>query len=505
MEKVMLISAREAEESRIAVLEDGTLEEFYIERAAVDDYVGNIYKGRVANVQRSLQAAFVDFGAPKNGFLHVSDTFPNIGEGFEAAIQHTPKKSRTATIEKMLKRGDEVPIQVVKGPLGNKGPAVTTYLSIPGRYFVLMPGVPRRMISKKISDEAERQRLLKVCEELKPPEHLGFIIRTAGEGRSKRELQRDYAYLLRLWRTVLGRIQKSSAPATIYQESDLVIRTIRDIFSPDVREIVVDSEAVFKRARDFLKAVMPRHRNRLRLYEGARPLFEKYGADKELERIYSRVVTLGSGATIVFEQTEALVAIDVNSGSAKGGTNPEEAALKVNLEAAREIARQIRMRDLGGVIVIDFIDMREQWRRREVEKTFLEGIRRDRAKTRVLRMSKFCIVEMTRQRMRTNVHRSIYTQCPTCSGTGLVMSVESVSLLVLRRLRHALAEQSAAEIYVAVHPDVNFYLQNRKRADIIALENNFGKRIVLAARQDFSIEDVELEVLDKAGARLAGT
>jgi len=502
MKKVMLINACDEEESRIAVIEDGVLEEFYIERSALDDCVGNIYMARVVNVERSLQAAFVDFGAQKNGFLHVSDLFPHIAEGFEAAIKRSSKRSRSTPIEKMLKRGVEIPVQVTKGPLGNKGPAVTTYLSIPGRYFVLMPGVARKMISKKITDDDERQRLLKLCEELSPPEHLGIIMRTAGQGHSKRELQRDYSYLMRLWRTVLGRIQKSSAPSIIYQESDLVIRAIRDVFSPDIQEIIVDRESVGKRARDFLKAVMPRHRNRVRVYEGTRPIFDEYGAEEELERIYSRTVRLKSGATIVFDQTEALVAIDVNSGSAKGSHNPEEVALKVNLEAAREISRQIRMRDLGGVIVIDFIDMRDMGRRRQVEKAFTEGIKRDRARTNVLRMSRFCMVEMTRQRMRTNVQRSVYTTCPACGGAGLIMSVESVCLLVLRRLRELVAGKNVVEIGVSVHPDVNFYLQNKKRGDIMSIEQNSLKRITISARQDFRVEDLEFESFDKDGARV---
>ena len=314
-------------------------------------------------------------------------------------------------IQEIFRRGDEVLVQVIKESIGTKGPTLSTYISIPGRYLVLMPGLNRVGVSRKIVDEGQRRKLREIMHELNPPKGLGFIVRTAGLERTKRELARDLAYLLRLWKVILRRIKKSKAPTPIYQESDMIIRTIRDIFNSEIDTIWIDEPSAFERAQDFLKVVMPRFVNRLKLYDEKVPLFHKYGIEDEIAKIQRRHVPLPEGGSIVIDQTEALVAIDVNSGNFRVEDDAERTAYEMNLRAAKEIARQLRLRDLGGVIVNDFIDMREERHRRGVERALREAIKRDRARTKVLRMSAFGLIEMTRQRIRPSLKRSIYEDC----------------------------------------------------------------------------------------------
>ena len=323
-------------------------------------------------------------------------------------------------IQEIFRRGDEVLIQVIKESIGTKGPTLSTYISIPGRYLVLMPGLNRVGVSRKIVDEGQRRKLREIMLELNPPKGLGFIVRTAGLERTKRELARDLAYLLRLWKVILRRIKKSRAPTPIYQESDMIIRTIRDIFTSEIDTIWIDEPSAFERAQDFLKVVMPRFVNRLKLYDEKVPLFHKYGIEDEISKIQRRHVPLPEGGSIVIDQTEALVAIDVNSGNFRVEDDAERTAYEMNLRAAREIARQLRLRDLGGVIVNDFIDMREERHRRGVERALRDAIKRDRARTKVLRMSAFGLIEMTRQRIRPSLKRSIYEDCSHCTGAGVV-------------------------------------------------------------------------------------
>jgi len=397
MKQEMLINVAQPEECRIAIVEDGVLEELYVERAGQDNYVGNIYKGVVVNLEPSIQAAFVDFGVGRNGFLHVSDIEPQYFRqgGFDPAKALGPprpnrsprREERSAVgdefaevedetagrrqnhrfsvrprfkppIQDILRRGDELLVQVIKEGIGAKGPTLSTYISIPGRYLVLMPALGRIGVSRKIEDETIRRRLRDIMLELNPPKGVGFIVRTAGSDRTKRELSRDMAYLLRLWKVIARRIKRLPAPAGIYEESDMIIRTIRDIFTPEVDAIYIDEPKAYERAKEFLQLVMPRYVHHLHLFEGREPLFCKYNLDEEIAKIHRRRVPLKSGGSIVIDQTEALVAIDVNSGSFRADDSAEETAFQMNLHAAKEIARQLRLRDLGGVIVNDFIDMR---------------------------------------------------------------------------------------------------------------------------------------------------
>jgi ribonuclease E len=530
MKKEMLINVSQPEECRIAIVEDSLLEELYIERASQDNYVGNIYKGRIVNLEPSIQAAFVDFGVGRNGFLHISDVEPQYFRqgGYDpedvalvpqGAMQQTEanggdsprgdrqRKGRRAgsrprvkpPIQEVFRRGDEVLVQVIKEGIGTKGPTLSTYISIPGRYLVLMPALGRVGVSRKIDDEEERRKLRETLLELNPPRGLGFIVRTAGQGRTKKELSRDMAYLLRLWKVIVRRIRKNSAPFDIYEESDMIIRTIRDIFTSDVDAIYVDEKSAFERAKEFLQLVMPRHVSRLQLYEGKEPLFHKYRLETEIARIHKREVPLGGGGSIVIDPTEALVAIDVNSGSFRADDSAEETAYQLNISAAREIARQLRLRDLGGVIVNDFIDMRKEKHRRGVERALRDAMKRDRARTKILRTSPFGLIEMTRQRIRPSLKRSVYEDCPCCTGRGIVKTAESMSIEVVRVLMLAAQQPAVQQVSVRVNDEVAAYLNNRKRKEITCIEEQGQMNIQILGSEALYPEHLELDCRDGEG------
>jgi len=373
-------------------------------------------------------------------------------------------------IQDIFKRGQEVIVQVIKEGIGTKGPTLSTYISIAGRYLVLMPGLNRVGVSRKIADDEARRRLRDIFHELQPPKGLGFIIRTAGMDRTKKELQRDLAYLARLYQVIARRIKKIKAPAEIYQESDMITRTIRDTFSSDIDTIYVDEPAAFEQAQEFMQVVMPRYANRIKLYDNPEPIFYKYGIEDEIIRIQQRHVPLPAGGSIVIDQTEACVAIDVNSGNFRADNNAEETAYQMNLLAAKEIARQLRLRDLGGVIVNDFIDMREEKHRRGVEKAMRDAVKRDRARTKILKISQFGIIEMTRQRIRPSLKRSIYQECAHCRSTGQVKTIESMSIDVMRMIQLAAHRELIARVQIKVAEEVANYLQNKKRKEVARLE-----------------------------------
>jgi ribonuclease E len=530
MKKEMLVNALQPEESRIAIVENGVLEELYIERNSLENFVGNIYKGRVVNIEPSIQAAFIDFGVGRNGFLHVSDVeyqyYKHLaGPGGSVPARpddedddeedDRPQRGRRRfnersvrnkpPIQEIFKRGSEVLVQVIKEGIGTKGPTLSTYISIPGRYLVLMPGLQRVGVSRKITDEATRRQLRTILEALNPPEGLGFIIRTAGIERSQKDLQRDLNYLLRLWKVIVRRIKKTRAPVDIYQESDMVIRTIRDIYNAEIETIWIDEPETFERAREFLKVVLPRHANRLQLYEGKEPIFHRYRIEDEITRIQQRHVPLAGGGSLVIDQTEALVAIDVNSGNFRADNDAEETAYQMNLRAAAEICRQIRLRDLGGVIVNDFIDMREERHRRGVERALREAIRRDRARSKILRISPFGLIEMTRQRIRPSLRRSVYEDCPCCRGTALVKTAESVAIEVVRLLLSSVHRDNVAKITVEVHDRVGAYLNNRKRKDLISFEEDNDVTIHINSRADVSPEHLQIRCFDSSSGELKFT
>jgi len=474
MAKKMLINMADPEECRVVVVEDGRIEDIFIESAADDHHVGNIYKGRVDNVEASFQAAFVDCGFERNGFLHVSDVNSDYLKKKRGRGRQRPR------LEQSLRRGQEVVVQVSKSGIGTKGPALTTYLSLPGRFLVLMPNIKRHGVSRKITDEKVRQKLKDMLRSLDPPENMGVIVRTAGAERTKRELKRDLSYLMRLYSALQKRIKTSKAPALIYQESDLVIRVVRDYFTPDIREIVVDNENVHKKVEDFVRAVMPRYVKRVKLYDGREPIFHNFGVEKQLESIYGRRVELNGGGYLVIDQTEALVAIDVNSGSFTRHKDPEQSTYELNLIAAREVGRQLRLRDLSGVIIVDFVDMNDAKHCRDVEKELQAALKHDKARIRMLKMSDFGIVQLTRQRMRPSVRRSLFRECPYCKGKGHMRTAESAALEVLRQLPLALSRQNCTRVEVTVADRVALYLNNQKRQNLAQLEQQYGKSIGIA-------------------------
>jgi ribonuclease E len=399
-------------------------------------------------------------------------------------------------IQDIFRRGQEVLVQVIKEGIGTKGPTLSTYISIAGRYLVLMPGLNRVGVSRKIADDEQRRRLREIFNELKPPRGLGFIIRTAGIDKNKKELQRDLAYLSRLWQVVVRRIRKLKSPAEIYQESDMITRTIRDTFTSDIDTIWVDEPGAFEHAQEFLQFVMPRYASRIKLYEGKEPLFHKYGIEDEIVRIQQRKVPLPMGGSIVIEQTEALVAIDVNSGNFRADNNAEETAYQMNLQAAKEIARQLRLRDLGGVIVNDFIDMREEGHRRGVEKAMRDAVRRDRARTKILKISAFGIIEMTRQRIRPSLKRSVYMDCPYCHGMAQVKTSESMSIEVMRMLQLAAHRDYVHHVEVRVTEEVANYLLNKKRREIARLEESGNIQVNITGTRGLPPETLEFGCYD---------
>jgi ribonuclease E len=507
MPKEMLINAVEGEECRIAIVEDGVLEELYLERAGSERHVGNIYKGRVNNVEPSIQAAFVEIGMAKNGFLHASDVVPSAHprrKGTPEDQEEAAKAggARRVPIQAIFKPGDEVLVQITKEGIGTKGPSLTTALSIPGRYLVLMPGLARLGVSRKIEDEAARRSLRDLLASLSPPAGMGFIIRTAGQDRSKRDLQRDLQYLSRLWKVVTARAQGAKAPAEVFRESDLVARTLRDIYTPDIKTIWVDSEAALKRVHEFMKIALPRQAKCAKLHADKVPLFHKYRLEEAIEQIYSRIVPLPKGGTLVIDQTEALVAIDVNSARFRHGKDAEESAHQLNLIAAKEIARQIRLRDLGGLLIMDFVDMEKAENRRHVEKALRDALKNDRARSRMLRMSKFGIIEMTRQRMQPSLERSTYMDCPYCKGVGIIKTRESMALEVMRHLALLAGRDRLARIEVTLHPEVADALNNQKRDSLARLERDSGKRIRIVVDPVVGVEHAGYRCLDDRGAEV---
>ena len=684
--KRMLINAIDPEESRIAVVEDGVLQELHVELANREAYLGNVYKGKVVNIEPSIGAAFVSFGGRVNGFLHVSDVLPaygrpefqlddviegrarvNVDDGPEsmqqallddededkaaappagradagdvaeaegeppavaaadarpdddgdadpgvaaaggasddaappepmpfdvrddergfrdpAAADDEPapvavdgggaadvepvaagsdetreddldahddgdgrgspgpaaaddgepvtaivppqqrrrdrgrerrerfqNKARRPrpSIDQLLKKGQEVVVQVTKEGIGSKGPTLTTYVSMPGRCLVLMPSLPKCGVSRKIEDLKERRRLKRIVRELDETGHggIGFIVRTAGVNKTLADLQRDRDYLKKIWEMVAQRLRVTRAPALLYQESDLVLKAMRDLFTPDITEVVVDSEDVFLRIKDFADKLMPHMADRIRRHELTTPLFHGFGIEKDVEALYQQHIDLPNGASIVIDQAEALVAIDVNSGKFKPGADLEETAYRTNQDAIPEIVRQLRLRDLGGLIIIDFIDMSQEKHRRNVEKRLIEALRGDRARIKVGRISPFGMLEITRQRVGPGLKRTVFMQCPHCKGAGWSRTVQSKALQVLREVRALMNLKGYSVLQVFTAPGVNDYLSNYKRRQVLDLEEAVGKTITFRPEQSYPIDVVHYRFLTGDGqeARVA--
>ncbi len=472
--KKMLINAVEAEEYRIAVIKDGLLDGYYIETATAEQKTGNIYKGVVERIEPSLQACFVDFGGDKNGFLSASDIHPEY-----YATGHEPSKERAfPRIEKTLKKGQELLVQVTKEMPGHKGAQLTTYLSLASRNLVLMPG-SKGGISKKIEDEEERLRLKAIMSAFNLPEGVGYIVRTAALGQNKNELSRDLNRLLRMWKNIKQNVKEAAPLSLVHKEQDVCLRTLRDYFTSEIAEVLVDDKETFAKVKRYMKIVSPRHQRRVKLYKEKRPIFAQYEIERQIESIYQSRVPLKSGGSIVIDPTEALIAIDVNSGRARTGKDVETTAFNTNVEAAQEIARQLRMRDMGGLVVIDFIDMRDKKHNREVEKMVRDKTKDDRAKISVSPISKFGLLELSRQRLRPSIESMSYQTCNYCGGRGIVPSVETAALSFLRRIRMGVSRKGIVHVKGSLSLDVATYLQNRKRKDLAQLESRYGVNITL--------------------------
>src|SRR5580658_545836 len=447
--KEVVINA-ETLETRVAVTEDGKLEEFNIERTTEERLVGSIFKGRVRNLEDGLKAAFVDIGFEKNAFLHYWDIVPNqFDSGVEIVEREGRRPQRPKITQKDIPRlyppGADIIVQVTKGPIGTKGPRVTTNLVLPGRFLVLLPNSDQSGISRKIENQEERKRLKKILRELSIPDGMGVIMRTAGEGQQLRYFVRDLALLLEEWREVQEKIKKQPMATCVFQEPDLIERTVRDFLTEDVERIVVDNQKVHDRMRDMISKISKRSASKIKFYAEAQPVFDRFNISKQLENTFSRQVHLRSGGYIVIDETEALVAIDVNTGRHKGSRDQEATILKVNLEAAEEITRQLRLRNMGGLIVLDFIDMKSGRDRQQVMQRIKEGLRRDKAKTHVLPISQLGLMEMTRQRHAESVRAAVYDDCPYCKGRGKVKSAITMSVEIQRKLQEILKRRTRDE------------------------------------------------------------
>jgi len=486
----MLINASQSEESRVAIVEDGILTELDIEILGSEQAKGNIHKATVVRVEQGLQAAFVDYGADRMGFLQIGEIHPNL----------YPKEAQSGSrprINDILRRGQEILVQIVREERDNKGAALTTFLSLAGRFMVLMPESDTKGVSRKIDNESHRKKLKEAMAGLDIPDNMGYIVRTAGIGQKTAEMHRDFHYLIGTYNKILEISAKSKAPQLIYRESNVVIRSIRDYFSIDMDEVLIDDPDVFREAQDFFHAVMPEYAHLLKLHQERRPIFSRYQIEEQIESLNTNKVPLPSGGSIVIDRTEALVAIDVNSGKMAGEHGIEATAFKTNVEAAAEVGRQLRLRDLGGLIVIDFIDMRERSHNREVEKTVKNALKNDKARVSVGKISQFGLLELSRQRIRAALAEGSYRACPNCNGSGKIKSPEAQALAFLRRIHSSCSKGVVEKVIGKVPTVVASYLLNAKRADLFELEKNLAMRIEIIGQEEYISGQSDLQIIKR--------
>jgi len=464
----LLINTDEPEECRLVLLEGGRVESFYVETVSQAQTKGNIYKGRVTAVEANLQAAFIDYGTEKNGFLPFGDIHPEYYANEVAADTHW----KDLPIQDVLSKGQEVLVEVVKEATGNKGATLTTYLSLPGRYLVLMPGSDSAGISRKIESEEERNKLREMIESVSIPEGIGYIVRTASQEITKTALAQDVRYLLNLWKEIKKKGQTEKAPALLHKEQNIVSRFLRDHFTSEITEILVDAEEALAQVNNFLELLPAAQRKSTvaKLHKGIQPLFHQYHVEKQIEQIYQPTVPLHSGGSIVINPTEALVAIDVNSGRTGKDMSFEDAIFLANMEAAEELSRQLRLRDLGGLIVVDFIDMRDSKHIREVEKKMRDCMKRDKAKVDFSKISKFGLMQISRQKMAAPVAVGSYRICPHCQGRGMVRSVETQALVHFRHIQTGVTRKDVKRVICRLPMEVAQYILNKKRQDLMELE-----------------------------------
>jgi ribonuclease E len=499
MSKSMLVNVTAEEENRVAIVDNGILDVFEIETLSREHLKGNIYKVVVEGINPALEAAFVNYGGERAGFLPLDEVnfklYPSRDGGAGG-------KGRGARIARHLDKGMDVLVQVIRDSFGNKPPTMSTYYSLAGRYLVLMPGADAAGISRKIEDSEHRERLRNILEGLTIPEGFGVIVRTAGMETSPRDLQADLEALLELWKTIENASQQVKAPALIFQERDLVIRTIRDYFTTDIEEVLIDEEAAYRRARKFFEAHMADRAEVVRLYTGDKPIFSKFNLEDQIERIYKRVVQLKSGGSIAIDQTEALTAVDVNSARSSRSGSSEDTATRTNLEAAEEIARQLRLRDIGGLIVIDFIDMESSRHIRQVERAFAEAMSRDKARYDVTRISKLGLMEVSRQRIKSSKASSSFMECPTCSGDGTIRTPEAAARAAFRKIQARVVRGDISGVKVFLPPEVAGYLLNEKRDDLVRLEARHRVRIHVVPEERMKASQFEIEEIRREEAEV---
>ncbi|MEO1232288.1 MAG: Rne/Rng family ribonuclease [Myxococcota bacterium] len=497
----MLINAMAPNELRIAIVEDGELLELDIEASETSTLKGNVYKGVIHNVEGSLEAAFVDIGRHKQGFLPFSEV--------SASQYNRPWNGKgRPRINDVLKRGQEIVVQVAKDAIGEKGATLTTYLSLPGRYTVLMPESDAGGISRKIEDEKVRKRIRTLAQKMKKPDGCGFIVRTAGFGQTRLALQRDLDKVVEQWQKLERASDIARAPSIIHSEPDLIGRTLRDFFSDEIDEVLIDAKEEYEAAVEYFEEVMPAYTERLIHFQNPIPIFSYHHVEEQIEETFERQVKMPSGGSIVIDETEALVAVDVNSGRMTSEGDHEKTVFKTNCEAAEVVARQLKLRDLGGIVVIDFIDMEESKHKREVENVLAEAAKEDKARYKISRINSKGLCVLTRQRIRQGMRKAFQHRCPVCNGTGWLRTGESHSLSLLRRVEARLAQGGVGEARVLTHRDTAEYILNQKRGDLLALERKYACRIVIIARSEMDRGKDEVtylsnkEVLDEITDKL---
>ena len=510
MPNELIINAR-PQETRVALVENGTVVELHIDRKTGLELLGNIYRGRVVRVLPGMQAAFVDICLDRKAFLYVSDVHNNFldieqvmlgdnetGEdsriiGYEA-FQTSRKQEITFQIEDLLREGQDIMVQVAKEPVGSKGPRITSHISLPGRHLVLMPTINHIGISHKIEDKKERERLKQIIREIRPAGY-GFIVRTVSEGVSREKLESEMNFLLKLWSNIQIKMEKGSRPKCLSKDLSISLRAVRDLFTEEVDRLVIDSPEEYKNIMDFINTFAPTLKYLVELYEGSEPIFDVFGVEMETSRLLENKIWLKSGGYIVIELTEALTAIDVNTGRYVGKRNLEETILKTNLEAVKEIAYQLRLRNIGGLIVIDFIDMKKKSNQERVFVSLNESLIKDRARTKVLHMSDLGLIEMTRKRTRANLNRLLTEPCFYCEGRGVVKSRKTVCYEIFRDIeRDCAASSKNGKLYVLVNPEIENVLREEEQQSIIDLENRINKRIIITIKQDFHLEQYEISL-----------
>ena len=506
MANELVINARPYE-TRVALVENGVISELYIDRKTGQEFLGNIYRGRVMRVLPGMQAAFVDIGLSRSAFLYVSDVHKDILELENLMLQNNndeessteedstdyhPLNGLSFQIEDLLQEGQDIMVQISKEPIGTKGARLTSYISLAGRHLVLMPTVDHIGISRRIEDQSERERLRNIVLEIRPS-NIGFIVRTVSEGANEEKLRSDMDFLLKLWSSIQEKMARSSGATLLYKDLSISLRSVRDLFTREVDSLIIDSKEEYDRILAFSEAFAPRLRHAVRLYDGSDPLFDAYGIEMEISRALEKKIWLKSGGYIVIDMTEALTSIDVNTGSYVGKRNLEETILKTNLEAVKEIAYQLRLRNIGGLIVIDFIDMERKTDRDRIFVVFREALSRDKAKTKVLRMSELGLIEMTRKRTRENLNRLLSEPCPYCEGQGTLKSMKTICTEIFRDLeRESAPPTEGGHVYILVNPDIDTVLKEEEQDSILDLEKRIRKRIIIQVKEHFHLEQYEI-------------